>query len=56
MKLSPLKLELLAIASIEASWAEAPNLKEISMKRAFAWRLRLPPPRLRLGKWSAQLR
>ena len=34
MKLSSLKLELLAIASIEASWAEAPNLEEISMKRA----------------------
>jgi hypothetical protein len=36
MKLSPLKLEPLGIASIEAeaSWAEAPNLEEISMKRA----------------------
>ena len=34
MKLSPLKLEPLAIASLEASWAEAPNLNEISMKRA----------------------
>jgi hypothetical protein len=34
MKLSSLKLESLAI---EASWAEAPNLEEISMKRAFAW-------------------
>jgi hypothetical protein len=34
MKLSPLKLQLLSIASIEARWAEAPNLQEISMKRA----------------------
>jgi hypothetical protein len=34
MKLSSLKLAPLAIAPNEASWAEAPNLNEISMKRA----------------------
>ena len=34
MNCSQLRLELLSIASNEGSWAEAPNLKEISMKRA----------------------
>jgi hypothetical protein len=39
MKLSPLKLEPLSIASIEASWADAPNLKEISMNPTLAFAL-----------------
>jgi hypothetical protein len=35
MKLSPLKLEHRSpLRQIEASWAEAPNLEEISVKRA----------------------
>jgi hypothetical protein len=55
MKLSSLKLESLAIASIEASWAEAPNFEEISMKRAFAWTVEAASATL-VAQMSAQRR